>query len=92
MTREESIFRSFQLGINTFASAQTLLKDVKESSTLGVLIVDEAGQAQPQMSVGALFRCRKAVIVGDPKQIEPVVTAEVGMIKQLIVAFTSNTV
>ena len=38
------------------------------------------------MAVGAMFRCRKAIIVGDPKQIEPVVTAETDMIKQLITA------
>ena len=40
------------------------------------------------MAVGAMLRCRKAVIVGDPKQIEPVVTAETDMIKQLL---NSNT-
>ena len=68
----------------TFASAQTFLRDIKKSGTLGTLIVDEAGQAQPQMAIGAMFRCRKTVIVGDPKQIEPVVTAEVDMIKQMM--------
>lgn len=68
----------------TFASAQTFLGDVKESGVLGTLVVDESGQAQPQMSIGAMFRCRKAVIVGDPKQIEPVVTAETDVIKQLL--------
>ena len=68
----------------TFASAQTFLRDIKKGGTLGTLIVDEAGQAQPQMAIGAMFRCRKAIIVGDPKQIEPVITAEVDMIKQMI--------
>ena len=67
----------------TFASAQTFLKDVEKSGTIGTLIVDEAGQAPPQMAIGSLYRCRKAMIVGDPKQIEPVVTAECDMIKQL---------
>lgn len=66
----------------TFASVGTFLKDVKNSKSLGTLIVDEAGQAQPQMAVGALYRCRKAVIVGDPKQVEPVVTDDLRLLKK----------
>lgn len=79
----QSVFLMTPVISTTFASVQTFLSDIKTSGVLGTLIVDEAGQAQPQMPVGALFRCRKAVIVGDPKQIEPVVTAETDMIKQL---------
>lgn len=82
----QSIFLLTPVISTTFASAQTFLGDVKKSGVLGTLIVDEAGQAQPQMAVGAMFRCRKAIIVGDPKQIEPVVTAETDMIKQLLTA------
>lgn len=37
------------------------------------MIVDEAGQALPQQFVGALLRSKRAVIVGDPMQIPPVV-------------------
>lgn len=83
----QSIFLLTPVISTTFASAQTLLADVRDSGRLGVLIIDEAGQAQPQMALGAMMRCRKAIVVGDPKQIEPVVSSEVDMIKQL---FTSN--
>lgn len=61
---------------STFASVGSLLRDVKQSGLIGTLVVDEAGQAQPQMVLGSLFRSRRAVIVGDPKQIQPVVTDE----------------
>lgn len=67
---------------STFASMGRLLGDIKESGALGTLIVDEAGQAQPQMALGALFRCRKAVIVGDPKQVEPVVPDDLDLLKK----------
>lgn len=67
---------------STFASVGRLLGDVQQPGALGTLIVDEAGQAQPQMAVGSLFRMRKAIIVGDPKQVEPVVTGDLELLKQ----------
>jgi superfamily I DNA and/or RNA helicase len=67
---------------STFASVSTFFKDVKNSGVIGMLVVDEAGQAQPQMALGALFRARRALIVGDPKQVEPVVTDELKLLKR----------
>lgn len=55
----------------TFASVQTLLKDV-DAEKIGYLIVDEAGQATPQSVLGAMWRSKHSIIVGDPLQIEPV--------------------
>ena len=66
---------------SAFASVARLFKDVKKPGSIGTLIIDEAGQALPQVAVGALFRARRAIIVGDPKQIEPVVKDDLRMLK-----------
>ena len=40
------------------------------------LLVDEAGQAVPHQALGAIWRARRAVVVGDPFQVEPVMTMD----------------
>lgn len=67
---------------STFASVGSLFKDIKKSGIIGLLVIDEAGQAQPQMAVGSLFRSRRAIIVGDPKQVEPVVADDLKLLKK----------
>ena len=57
----------------TFASVERMLGDVLPN-TLGWLLIDEAGQATPQAAAGAILRTKRAVVVGDPLQIPPVVS------------------
>lgn len=65
----------------TFASVGSFFRYVKDSGSIGTLIIDEAGQAAPQTAIGALWRAYRAIVIGDPKQIEPVVTDDVSLLK-----------
>ena len=72
----ETLFLLIPVISSTFASIQNLFRNTKNENIIGTLIVDEAGQALPQASVGAIFRSKHIMAVGDPSQIQPVQTMD----------------
>jgi len=78
----QSLFMVVPVVSSTFASIASQFKELG-ADTLGWLFMDEAGQAVPQAAVGALWRAKRAVVVGDPLQIEPVFTVPVKLIEAL---------
>lgn len=78
----QSLFMMVPVVSSTFASIANQFRELGPGS-LGWLFIDEAGQAVPQAAVGALWRCQKAMVVGDPLQIEPVFTVPAKLIDEL---------
>ena len=68
----------------TFASSGQFFKYVNRMDALGTIIVDEAGQATPQMALRLFSKASKAIIVGDPNQIEPVVSDELSFLSSTL--------
>ena len=67
---------------STLASFSRLFAGMGPAS-LDWVLLDEAGQASPQSAAGALWRARRAAIIGDPQQIEPVVPQPSSLIDTL---------
>ncbi|MBC7456221.1 MAG: hypothetical protein H7335_21480 [Massilia sp.] len=67
-----TFFLAIPVVSSTFASISRCFCDLGEGQ-IGLLLVDEAGQAVPSHALGALWRSKRALIVGDPLQVEPVI-------------------
>ena len=68
----------------TFASAGRFFRYVNKLDALGTIIVDEAGQATPQMALRLFSKASKAIVVGDPNQIDPVVSDELAFLESTL--------
>lgn len=69
----EVLFMIAPLISTTLASVERMFANVPKES-FPFAIIDEAGQALPQSGVGLLMRCKKGLILGDQRQLTPILS------------------
>ncbi len=70
----QTLFMIVPVVSTTLASVERMCASVG-AGAFGSVIIEEAGQATPQSISGLLWRSKRALIIGDPMQIQPVVSA-----------------
>jgi hypothetical protein len=85
-----SLFLVIPVISTTFASTSRLFGKLG-AEQLGWLLIDEAGQATPQAAIGAIWRAKRVVVIGDPLQIEPVVPMPPKLINTIFSQFGVST-
>jgi len=69
--------------VSTSLASVSRLFSLHNKETIGWLLLDEAGQATPQSAAGIIWRSKRSIIIGDPLQIEPVVTISENLVQYL---------
>lgn len=77
-----TLFMAVPVLSSTFASFARSFGSFN-TEEIGWLLVDEAGQATPQAAVGALWRARRAVLVGDPLQLPPILNVSDAVLERM---------
>ena len=78
----DTFFMAVPVISTTFASFGRLFNGMKKES-IGWLLIDEAGQSAPQNALGAIYRSKRSIVVGDPLQLEPVTSLPAAAIRTI---------